>query len=120
MIPIIPPVNVRSTKEAIANLHEALKFLGIQINPAEIQNKDYNDTTRKAVITLQRQFNLQETDGFVGELTANHFNKILREKGAFENQKPTGDNTVKGKVVTITGVPLNIATPVSCDLLSNF
>jgi len=106
MVPIIPPVNVRSTKESIANLHEALKFLDIHVSPTEIQNKDYNDTTRRAVITLQRQSNLQETDGFIGEITAKHLNKLLKEKGAFGDETPKGNNTVKGKVVTTTGVSM--------------
>src|SRR5687767_8544672 len=105
MVPIIPPVNAESTKESIANLHEALKFLGFQVEPAEIQNKDYNDTTRRAVITLQGQFHLNETDGFIGEHTANQLNKLLKENGAFDNETGTR-NKVKGTVVTITGVPL--------------
>src|SRR5687768_10919431 len=109
MVPIIPPVNAESTKESIANLHEALHFLGAQINPAEIQNKDYNDTTRRAVITLQRKFHLNETDGFVGEHTAHHFNKLLKEKGAFEGEPGTGINIVKGRVVNVRGVLLKSA-----------
>ncbi len=90
MSPILSPINNDSSKESIINLHEALQFLGIQINPAQIQNKDYNDTTRRAVITLQRQFQLNETDGFVGEFTASLLNKMLKEKGAFDTETGTG------------------------------
>ncbi|MBC7826536.1 MAG: hypothetical protein H7122_02230 [Chitinophagaceae bacterium] len=109
MLPIIPPVNAQSSKEAIANLHAALLFLRNQVNDTEIRNKEYNDSTRKAVITIQRQFRLNETDGFVGEQTAIHLNKLLKESGAFENEPATENNKLTGKVITVRGVPLKNA-----------
>ena len=85
MVPIVHPVNAQSSKDVIANLHEALLFLKQQVNAAEIKNKEYNDTTRKIIMTFQRQFRLNETDGFVGEQTAIQINKLLREAGAFKD-----------------------------------
>lgn len=109
MLPIIPPVNAESLKEAIANLHEALLFLRAQVNPEEIRKKEYNDSTRKAVITFQRQFRLNETDGFIGEQTAIQLNKLLKEQGAFDNETDAEKNKISGKVITVRGVPLDKA-----------
>src|SRR5687768_16421601 len=80
MLPIIPPLNAQSPKDAIVNFHEALVFLGHQPNPAEIKNKEYSDSTRKIVMTIQRLFRLNETDGFVGEQTAKQLNQLLKDK----------------------------------------
>ncbi len=84
MVSIIPPVNPNSTKEAIANLQTGLQILDFAIDAAEFQSQTYNDTTRRAVMKVQRGFNLNETDGFVGEFTARQLNEMLRAKGAFE------------------------------------
>ena len=109
MLPIIPPLNAQSPADAIANFHEALVFLGHQPNPSEIKNKEYNDSTRKIVMTIQRQFRLNETDGFVGEHTAKHLNQLLRDKGAFKDEPVTEQHTLAGKVITVLGVPLQRA-----------
>ncbi len=84
MFPIQAPLNPNSTKEAIANLQTGLQILDFAIDAAEFQSHTYNDTTRRAVMKLQRTFRLNETDGFVGEFTARQLNEMLRAKGAFE------------------------------------
>ena len=104
MLPIIPPVNSQSSKDAIANLHEALQFLGNPVNPAEIKNKEYNDSTRKIVMTIQRQLRLNETDGFVGEQTAKQLNQLLKEKGAFPVEPVLAQHKVSGRAITTRGV----------------
>ena len=117
MLPIVPPVNAQSPKDAIANLHEALLFLKQQVKPAEIKNKEYSDSTRKIVMTFQRQFGTTETDGFVGKETAAHLNKILKDNGAFPDPpRPTptpppatDQYKLSGKAINVTGVPLTNA-----------
>ena len=117
MLPIVPPVNAQSPKDAIANLHEALLFLKQQVKPAEIKNKEYSDSTRKIVMTFQRQFGTTETDGFVGRETAAQLNKILKDNGAFPDPpRPTptpppatDQYKLSGKAINVTGVPLTNA-----------
>lgn len=103
MLPIQPPVNPNSSKSAIANLHEALLFLEMRVDAAEVQNIQYGDSTRKLILTFQRKLQLQESDGFAGAITAAKLNELLKEKGAFKDE--TG-YSISGKVYTNSGVPV--------------
>lgn len=103
MAPLQPPINPDSSKEAIANLHEALTFLEMKVDAVEAQNRQYGDSTRKFILTLQRKLQLQEADGFVGSITAAKLNELLKEKGAFNEEKKY---KVSGRVYTNSGVPV--------------
>jgi hypothetical protein len=122
MQPLQAPVNASSKPDVIANLHQALQFLGQQLLPDEVRNRQYSDTTRRAVMLLQRALRLQEMDGFIGEQTAKRLNELLKEKGAFEekelrlevivSEKPAGtflaDAIVEALGLNAAGAPVSI------------
>src|SRR5688500_4191725 len=84
MLPIKPPVHNDSNKALIANLHEILTFLGMPPAAAEVKVQAYSDSTKKIVTTFQKDNQLRETDGFVGDITAARLNELVAQQNGFE------------------------------------
>lgn len=111
MFPIQPPVNLNAGKTAIANLHQILTLLDMKPAEAEVKEQVYGDSTRKLILTFQERNKLRETDGFVGPLTADKLNVIVKDKNGFI----TVDNKITGRVVTSEGVPVPAAILLAYD-----
>lgn len=77
------PLKLQMKSPEVANLHEALAFLGLTIADGEKTNQRYGASTRTAVTKFQTGHNLPVT-GAVDEATANAINTELSDKGALD------------------------------------
>ena len=77
------PLTLQMKRPEVANLHEALVFLGSTIADTEKTNQRYGASTRAAVTKFQTAHNLPVT-GTVDEATARAINKELSNKGALD------------------------------------
>jgi hypothetical protein len=77
------PLKLQMKSPAVADLQEALVFLGFPIIDAEKTNQRYGTSTRAAVLQFQTAHKLTAT-GEVDEATANAVNGVLAAQGAFD------------------------------------
>ncbi len=92
---IVAPISRMMKNAAVANLHAALKALGRSLPDIETKTNYFGSETAKSVAALQEAAGLQQT-GDVDTATAKHLNKILAEKGLFDDAPPDGDGRGSG------------------------
>ena len=110
MKPITAPLNQAQQGETVANLQQALLALGLQIDPDELRNAFFGDTTSAAVLRYQHSRHI-EGRGNVDSDTAAALNRNLREKNVLEPEF-----RVSGHVVDIVGAPVSEQTIVVFDV----
>jgi hypothetical protein len=112
------PIRPQMQNRSVADLHEALTFLGFAIRDAEKTRQRFGASTRAAVIEFQAAHELEGT-GLVDEETASTLNGVLADRDAFDAgpgggvDLPTPDLasddtlfSVQGEVVKPDGTPM--------------
>jgi hypothetical protein len=72
-------------RSQVADLHQALTFIGLQIAGVERDNRRFGASTREAVRRFQADHQLPVT-GIVGEATARALNGVLADRGALDEE----------------------------------
>ncbi|MBC8120909.1 MAG: peptidoglycan-binding protein, partial [Gemmatimonadaceae bacterium] len=87
----------------VANLHEALVFLGFTIQDTERRRRRYGTSTHAAVKQFQTAHNLLTT-GEVDEATSSVINTVLTERGAIDSVSGVPDPTGRRIIGTVLHV----------------
>jgi hypothetical protein len=101
MKPITAPLNQAQQGEAVANLQQALRALGLEIAPAEFRDTFFGETTVNAVLRFQHSQHI-DGRGNVDNDTAAALNRNLRERNLL-----APEFHVSGHVVDVVGAPVS-------------
>ena len=80
---IVFPLKLRMKRSQVADLHEALALIGLQISGVEKESLRFGASTRDAVRKFQADHSLSVT-GIVDEATAQALNGILADRGVLD------------------------------------
>ncbi|MDP3331768.1 MAG: neuraminidase-like domain-containing protein, partial [Methylococcaceae bacterium] len=110
MKPITAPLNQAQQGEAVANLQQALRALGLEIAPDEFRDTFFGETTVNAVLRFQHSQHI-DGRGNVDDDTAVALNRNLRERHLL-----APEFHVSGHVVDVVGAPISEQTVVVFDV----
>jgi len=110
MKPITAPLNQAQQGEAVANLQQALRALGLEIAPDEFRDTFFGETTANAVLRFQHSQHI-DGRGNVDDDTAAALNRNLRERNLL-----APEFHVSGHVVDVVGAPVSEQTVTVFDV----
>lgn len=110
MKPITAPLNQAQQGEAVANLQQALRALGLEVAPDEFRDTFFGETTVNAVLRFQHSQHI-DGRGNVDDDTAVALNRNLRERHLL-----APEFHVSGHVVDVVGAPISEQTVVVFDV----
>lgn len=110
MKPITAPLNQAQQGEAVANLQQALRALGLEIAPDEFRDTFFGETTVNAVLRFQHSQHI-DGRGNVDDDTAAALNRNLRERNLL-----APEFHVSGHVVDVVGAPVSEQTVTVFDV----
>lgn len=110
MKPITAPLNQTQQGDAVANLQQALRALGLEIAADELRDTFFGETTTAAVLRFQHSQHI-DGHGNVDADTAAALNRNLREKTLL-----APEFRVSGHVVDVVGAPISEQTVVVFDV----
>jgi hypothetical protein len=82
---VVFPLKLQMKRSQVADLHQALTLIGIEVAEIEKENRRFGTSTRTAVRKFQTDHQLPVT-GFVDESTANALNTLLAERNALDEE----------------------------------
>jgi len=110
MKPITAPLNQAQQGEAVANLQQTLRALGLEIAPDEFRDTFFGETTVNAVLRFQHSQHI-DGRGNVDDDTAAALNRNLRERNLL-----APEFHVSGHVVDVVGAPVSEQTVTVFDV----
>ncbi|MDD2800644.1 MAG: peptidoglycan-binding protein, partial [Methylococcales bacterium] len=110
MKPISAPLNQAQQGEAVANLQQALRALGLEVAPDEFRDTFFGETTVNAVLRFQHSQHI-DGRGNVDDDTAAALNRNLRERHLL-----APEFHVSGHVVDVVGAPVSEQTVTVFDV----
>ena len=98
---VVFPLKLQMKRSQVADLHQALTLIGIEVAEIEKENRRFGTSTRTAVRKFQTDHQLPVT-GVVDESTANALNTLLAERSALDEEVTY---LVKGLVLSADSKP---------------
>src|ERR1041384_2076627 len=107
MITPITLIKLNEQSDSVANLHAAMKALGLAVNAKEVAQRQTGASTLELVRAFQQDRKIRFDEKLlVDEPTAAAMNKVLTERGLLNPQPPAEVNhdfIVKGTIATTNG-----------------
>lgn len=103
---MLTPINLNEQSDNVANLHAAMKALGLAVNAKEVAERRAGASTLELVRAFQQERKIRFDEKFlVDEPTAAVMNKVLNERGLLNPEPPDVNHNfiVKGTIATTNG-----------------
>src|SRR6266852_5226657 len=98
MITRVTTIKLDERSANVANLHAAMRALGVAVDPPEVNEQRAGESTAKVVRDFQQRMNIKPQPGYlVDEATAEAMNRLLMDRGVGPTD-PSREYQVRGLV----------------------